>query len=75
MATQAHRKVRVNRPFIYEGRRREIGDELIVPTNLAFELYTAAKAESTDNEPSAQHMAAKADAQAKVKSVKSAAAA
>lgn len=76
MATQAqHRKIRVNRPFIYEGRRREVGEEFPVPTPLAFELYTARKAESTDNEPSEDHLRAKAEAQAKTKAAKVAVAA
>jgi len=68
MATQpAHRKIRVNRPFIYEGKRREIGEEFPVPTLLYAELATAAKCELAENEPSEAHQRAKADAQAKAK--------
>jgi hypothetical protein len=70
MATQAHRKIRVNRPFIYEGRRREIGEEFTVPTMLYAELVTAAKCELAENAPSEDHMRAKAEAQAKAKAAK-----
>lgn len=70
MATQsqsAQRKIRVNRAFMYDGRRREIGEEIVIPTLLAFELYTARRAESADNEPSEEHQRCKAEAQAKAK--------
>lgn len=69
MATQqsAQRKIRVNRAFIFDNRRREIGEEIVVPTLLAFELYTARRAEPADNEPSEEHLRNKAEAQAKVK--------
>ena len=65
MATNAHRKIRVNRPFMYEGKRREIGDELTVPVALYFELVTARKCELSENEPSDEHIRAKAEAKAK----------
>lgn len=70
MATQAHRKIRVNRPFMYEGKRREIGDELAVPVQLYSELVTARKCELSENEPSEDHLRAKAEAQAKSKAAK-----
>lgn len=60
-------KVRVNRPFIYEGKRREVGEELSAPVALAAELFTAHKAERSDREPTAAHTLAKAEAQAKAK--------
>ena len=46
---------------------------LVVPTALAFELYTARKAESTDEEPSELHVYAKAEAKAKADASKTAA--
>lgn len=60
-------KVRVNRPFMYDGKRREVGEELSAPIALAAELFTAHKAERADREPTAEHTLAKAEAQAKAK--------
>lgn len=72
MATQAHRKIRVNRAFYFEGKVRQVGEELTVPTLLYSELATARKCELTDNEPSEDHLRAKAEAQAKAKTAKTA---
>lgn len=74
MATQAQQiKCRVNRPFLYEGKRREVGDELAVPAALAAELFTANKAERCDHEPSELHLRAKAEAALRTKAAKTAA--
>lgn len=74
MATQPQqRKLRVNRPFILDGKRREVGDEVTVPLALASELMTANKAEPAENEPSAAHLAAKAEAKARATPSKAAA--
>lgn len=67
MATTSHRKIRVNRPFMFEGKRREIGDELVVPSMLYAELVTARKCELSESEPSEDHIRAKTEAAAKVK--------
>ena len=75
MATQPHRKIRVNRAFYYEGKLRQVGDELTVPTLLYSELVTARKCELTENEPSEDHLRAKAEAAAKAKAHKAAVAA
>ena len=72
MATQAHRKIRVNRPFYYEGKLRPVGEEFTVPTLLYSELVTARKCELAENEPSEDHLRAKAEAAAKAKSAKAA---
>jgi hypothetical protein len=61
MNVQTNRKIRVNRPFLYEGKRREIGEELVVTAQLASELSSANKAESADSAPSAAHLAALGD--------------
>ena len=70
MATQSHKKIRVNRPFIFEGKRREVGEEFAVPALLYAELVTAAKCESAADEPSEAHLRAKAEAQARAKAAK-----
>lgn len=72
MATQAHRKIRVNRAFYFEGKLRQVGDEFTVPTLLYSELATARKCELAENEPSEDHLRAKAEAQAKAKAAKTA---
>jgi hypothetical protein len=72
MATAAHRKIRVNRPFMYEGKRREIGEEFAVPAMLYAELVTARKCELAENEPSEDHLRAKAEAASKAKPGKAA---
>ena len=76
MATSTqHRRIRVNRPFMYENKRREIGDVFTVPAMLYAELVTANKCELADHEPSEDHERAKAEAAAKAKAPKAAAAA
>lgn len=67
MATTSHRKIRVNRPFMFEGKRREIGDEIVVPSMLYAELVTANKCELAENDPSEDHIRAKTEAAAKAK--------
>jgi hypothetical protein len=63
MATQAQaRKVRVNRPFFLDGKRVEVGAEVVLPLALAGELMTARKCEPAEIEPTAEHLRAKAEA-------------
>lgn len=65
MATQpSHRKVRINRPFFMEGKRREVGEEVSLPLALASELMTARKVEPAEIEPTAEHLRALAEAKA-----------
>lgn len=66
MATQpSHRKVRINRPFFLEGKRREVGEEVLLPLALASEMMTARKCEPCDIEPTAEHQRALAEAAAR----------